>query len=138
VFFVRVANKGLMLDAASSASMGEKRFRVDPSTPLPSRLRVNRAGTLKLKCEEKERAHPRVFCERVRNSLMAKGLGKHSFLKSGEEHENRGVKFVDFVAKSEKSERAEIGMAPSRLRVNGRELDREPHVKLQEGLRASR
>ena len=58
-----------------------------------------------------ERAHPRVFCERVRNRLMAKGLGKHSFLKSVEEYENRGVNFVRFVAKSEKSEGAEMGRA---------------------------
>jgi hypothetical protein len=35
---------------------------------------------------------------------MAKGLGKHSFLKSVEEYENRGVNFVRLVAKSEKSE----------------------------------
>ena len=40
---------------------------------------------------------------------MAKGLGKHSFLKSAEEYENRGVNFVRLVAKSEKSEGAEIG-----------------------------
>ncbi len=39
---------------------------------------------------------------------MAKGLGKHSFLKSVEEYENRGVKVVRFVAKSEG---AEIGRA---------------------------
>ena len=54
---------------------------------------------------------PRVFCERVRNRLMAKGLGKHSFLKSAEGYENRGVNFVRFVAKSEKSEGAEMGRA---------------------------
>jgi hypothetical protein len=60
-----------------------------------------------------------------------KGFRQTLFLKSGEEHENRGVKFVDFVAKSEKSERAEIGMA-------GRELDREPHVKWKMDLLASR
>ena len=52
---------------------------------------------------------------------MAKGLGKHSFLKSGEEYENRGVNFLRFVAKSEKSEGVEIGRAPSKLRVKGRE-----------------
>jgi hypothetical protein len=40
VFFVRVANKGLRLDAASRA----ERFKVDPSAPL-------RAGSLKLKGE---------------------------------------------------------------------------------------
>ena len=39
---------------------------------------------------------------------MGKGLGKHSFLKSAEERENRGVNFVSLVAKSEKSEGAEI------------------------------
>ena len=39
---------------------------------------------------------------------MAKDLGKHSFLKSAEEYENRGVKFVRLVAKSEKSEGSEI------------------------------
>jgi hypothetical protein len=38
---------------------------------------------------------------------MAKGLGKHSFLKSVEENENRGVNFERFVAKSEKSEKSE-------------------------------
>jgi len=42
---------------------------------------------------------------------MAKGLGKRSFLKSAEEYENRGVNFVRFVGKSEKSEGAEIGRA---------------------------
>jgi hypothetical protein len=42
---------------------------------------------------------------------MAKGLGKHSFLKSAEGYENRGVNFVRFVAKSEKSEGAEMGRA---------------------------
>jgi hypothetical protein len=42
---------------------------------------------------------------------MAKGLGKHSFLKSAEEYENRGVNLVRFVAKSEESEGAAIGMA---------------------------
>ena len=42
---------------------------------------------------------------------MAKGLGKHSFLKSVEEHENRGVNFARLAAKSEKSERADIGRA---------------------------
>jgi hypothetical protein len=46
---------------------------------------------------------------------MGKGLGKHSFLKSVEECENRGVSFVRFVAKSEKSEEAEMGRAPSKL-----------------------
>ena len=107
-----------MLDAASRASREEKRLRVDPSTPLPSRLRsglaasrVNRAGSLRLKGEGEERVHPRVFCERVRNSLMAKGLSKHSFLKSAEECENKGVNFARFVAKSEKSEGAEMGWA---------------------------
>ena len=49
---------------------------------------------------------------------MAKGLGKHSFLKSAEGYENRGVNFVRLVAKSEKSEGAEMGRAPSKLRVN--------------------
>jgi hypothetical protein len=52
---------------------------------------------------------PRVFCKRVWNRLMAKGLGKHSFLKSVEESENRGLKFVRFAAKSEKSGGAEMG-----------------------------
>ena len=52
---------------------------------------------------------PPVFCKRVRNALIANGLGKHSFLKSAEEHENRGVNFLRFVTKSEKSEGAEIG-----------------------------
>jgi hypothetical protein len=59
---------------------------------------------------------------------MAKGLGKHSFLKSAEEYENRGVNFVRLVTKSEKSEGGEMGRAPSKLRsgltasrVKGRE-----------------
>jgi hypothetical protein len=89
---------------------------------------------------------------------MAKGLGKHSFLKSVEEYENRGVNFVDFAAKNEKSERVEVGRAPSRLtstalpsrlrsgltasrvnsasRVNGREWDRELDVEWIDVLRA--
>jgi hypothetical protein len=46
---------------------------------------------------------------------MGKGLDKHSFLKSVEECENRGVNFVRLVAKSEKSEGAEMGRAPSKL-----------------------
>jgi len=46
---------------------------------------------------------------------MAKGLGKHSFLKSAEGYENRGVNFVRFAAKSEKSEGTEMGRAPSEL-----------------------
>jgi hypothetical protein len=136
VFFVRVANKRVRVDAASRAStfgelntetqsaqrseMGKDLDVRAPSKPtstaLPSRLRsgltasrVNKAGCLKLKGEGKERVHPRVFCERVRKRLMAKGLGKHSFLKSAEEYENRGVNFVRFAAKSEKSEGVEIG-----------------------------
>jgi len=38
---------------------------------------------------------------------MAKGLGEHTFLKSAEEYENRGVNVVRFAAKSEKSEGAD-------------------------------
>jgi hypothetical protein len=72
-----------------------------------------------------------VFCERVWNILMAKGLGKHSFLKSAEGHENRGVNFVHFAAKSEKSEGAEFGRA-------GRELDRELDLEWMEVIGARR
>jgi hypothetical protein len=39
----------------------------------------------------------------VGNSLIAKGLGKHSFLKSAEGYENRGVNIWHFLQKSEKS-----------------------------------
>jgi hypothetical protein len=46
VFFVRAANKGLMLDAASRKN---GRGKVDPSTALPSQLRVNRASSPELK-----------------------------------------------------------------------------------------
>jgi hypothetical protein len=60
--------------------------------------------------DEHEAPTPGVL-QRVRNRLMAKGLGKHSFLKSAEEYENRGVNAVRFVAKSEKSGGAEIGRA---------------------------
>ena len=56
-----------------------------------------------------------MFCKRVRKRLIAKGLGKHSFLKSVEEYENRGVNFLRLVAKSKKSEGAEMGRAPSKL-----------------------
>jgi hypothetical protein len=49
VFFVRVADKGLMVDAASSTSRKEKRLRIDPSTTL-------RARSLKLKGEKREEA----------------------------------------------------------------------------------
>jgi hypothetical protein len=66
--------------------------------------------SLKLKGEAAERGHPLVFCKRVRNRLMAKGLGKHSFLRSAKEYENKGVNFVRFVAKSEKSEGRGEGM----------------------------
>jgi len=125
------------------AEYTERRLTVDPSTPLRAgslkskgkerELKAAKDGdaptgsassidSLKLKGEGKERAHPRVFCERVRNRLMAKSLGKHSFLESAEGYENRGVNFVRFAAKSEKSEGAEIGWAPSKLRVKGRAL----------------
>jgi hypothetical protein len=142
VFFVRVANKGLMLDVASRAStFGElntetqsaqrSEMGTDLEVRAPSKLTSTAlmVGCLKLKGEGEERVHPPGFCERVRKSLMGKGLGKHSFLKSVEEHENRGVNFVRFAEKSEKSEGAEIGRAPSKLtstalsasRVKGRE-----------------
>jgi hypothetical protein len=52
---------------------------------------------------------PRVFCRRARKTLIAKGLGKHSFFESVEECENRGVNSLRFVANSEKSEGAEAG-----------------------------
>jgi hypothetical protein len=64
---------------------------------------------------------------------MAKGLGKHSFLKSAEEYENRGVNFVRFVAKSEKSEEAEMGRAGREWVWRGRNPSRLPSC-----LRASR
>jgi len=58
-----------------------------------------------------------------------KGFRQTLFLKSAEEYENRGVNFVRLVAKTEKSEGAEMGRAPSKLtstalsasRVKGRE-----------------
>ena len=56
---------------------------------------------------------PRVFCKRVRNSLITKGLGKHSFLESAEEHENRGVNFLLFMAKSEGAGIGGVGLAAS-------------------------
>jgi hypothetical protein len=126
VFSVRVANKGLMLDAASRALREERRLTVDPSTLLragpstllPSRLRVNRAGSSKLRREGKERAHPRVFCERVRNSLMAKGLDKHSFLKSAERLESKGFTFAHFGEKSGKNEKSEKEAGAERGRGN--------------------
>jgi hypothetical protein len=144
VFSVRVANKGLMLDAASRASRegrmlivdpstplraGSLKLKgenaVDPSTPLPSRLRsgltasrVDRAGSLKLKGKGIKRVYPRVFCERVRNSLMAKGLDKHSFLKSAERHESKGFTFAHFLEKSGKSEKSEREAGTERGRGN--------------------
>ncbi len=54
---------------------------------------------------------------------MAKGLGKHSFLKSAEEYENRGVNFVRFVAKSEKSEGAEIKVDGRKKRAKHRDIE---------------
>ena len=53
---------------------------------------------------------------------MAKGLGKHSFLKSVEECENREVNFVRFVAKSEKSEGAKMGSAGQEKGWRGRNM----------------
>jgi hypothetical protein len=53
---------------------------------------------------------------------MAKGLGKHSFLKSAEGYENRGVNFVRFVAKSEESEGEEIGKAGREWGWRGRNI----------------
>ena len=81
--------------------------------------------TLPVERERSREGTPRVFCERVRNALMEKGLGKHSFLKSAEEFENRGVNFVHFAAKNEKSEGAEIGRA-------SRELDWKLDVQWKE------
>jgi hypothetical protein len=52
---------------------------------------------------------PRVFCERVRKLLMGKELVEHSFLKSAEEYENRGVNFWPFSQKSGKSEKSAWG-----------------------------
>ncbi len=63
---------------------------------------------------------PPVFCERVRKRLTAKGLDKHSFLKSVEEYESRGVNFVRLVAKSEKSEGAEIKVDGRKKRAKHR------------------
>jgi hypothetical protein len=47
---------------------------------------------------------PPVFCKRVRKLLTRKELSKHSFLKSAEEFENRGVIFSLFLQKSERGE----------------------------------
>jgi hypothetical protein len=52
-----------------------------------------------------ERVHPGVFCKKVGNSLIAKGLGKHSFLRSAEGFEKEGLNFSSFLEKSEKSEK---------------------------------
>ena len=54
---------------------------------------------------------------------MGKGLGKHSFLKSAEECENRGVNFVRLVAKSEKSEGAEIKVDGRKKRAKHRDTE---------------
>jgi hypothetical protein len=71
VFFVRVADKGLMLDAASRTA---RRFKVDPSTALPSQLRVNRASSSKLKGEEEEANSRQLTVE----SSKAEGQRKRS------------------------------------------------------------
>jgi hypothetical protein len=121
---VRVANAGLNVAGFSMSCDCLVRAATKGVTERPIEVRG-----LKSKEERGERVHPRVFCERVRNRLMGKGLGKHSFLKSAEEYENREVNFWCLVAKSEKSEGAEIGRAPSKLtstalsagRVKGRE-----------------
>jgi hypothetical protein len=43
-----------------------------------------------------------VFCKRVRKLLIEKELSKHTFLKSAEESENRGVISSLFLQKSER------------------------------------
>ena len=84
VFFVRVANKGVRLDAASRASREEKRLRVDPSTPLLSKLWANRAGSSKLKGEEKERVHPPSVLQKSTEVFDGKGFrGTHFFEECG-------------------------------------------------------
>ena len=54
---------------------------------------------------------------------MAKGLGKHSFLKSAEEYENREVNLVRLAAKSEKSEGAEIKVDGRKKRAKHRDTE---------------
>jgi len=79
VFFVRVANKGLRLDAASRASRGERRLTVDPSTPL-------RAGSLKLKGENA--VDPSIpLPSRLRSGLTASRVNRAGSLKLKEEGE---------------------------------------------------
>ena len=53
-----------------------------------------------------EMGTPRVFCKRVRKLLIVKKLAKHSFLKSVQEIENKGVSFALFLQKSVKGEGA--------------------------------
>jgi hypothetical protein len=49
---------------------------------------------------------------------MAKGLDKHSFLKSAERHESKGFTFAHFLEKSGKSEKSEKEAGAERGRGN--------------------
>jgi hypothetical protein len=72
VFFVRVASKGLMLDAAS---------------------RLVNAGVALMKERSEGDPPPPVFCKRVRKLLIGKEMWEYSFLKSAEEIEKEGFNF---------------------------------------------
>jgi hypothetical protein len=121
VFFVRVANKGLKLDGAST--FNDEGFQLVvfsvgcTSDSMTARSKTRLAGdSLDSKEKESEGAHTPVFCKRVRKRLIGKELWKHSFLKSVEEFENEGFNFSGFARKSEKSERSS-GFCPSGERV---------------------
>jgi hypothetical protein len=63
------------------------------------------AQSARSRAEKDRYPHPRVFCQRVRNTLIARELVKPSFLKSAEGFENKGFISSLFAQKSEKSER---------------------------------
>jgi hypothetical protein len=113
VFFVRVASKGLMLDAASrfadvglevvAFSVGcERAKRATRKAPVSARFCE---GVQETDNTFSRRVPLAVFCERAWNSLNRKKLWEYCFLKSAQEYENRALVFRLFSQKSEESKR---------------------------------
>ena len=120
VFSVRVASKGLMLDAASrfaDAGLEVVAFSVG----CEGATRATRKGLASARfCEgvretddtSSGRVPLPVFCERAWNSLIRKKLWEYCFLKSAQEYENRALIFPLCSQKSEESALAAIEMGP--------------------------
>jgi hypothetical protein len=113
VCFVRVASKGLMLDAASRfADVGLE--VVAFSVGCKGAIRATRKGLASARfgeavLETSGRVPLPAFCKRAWNSLIRKKLWECCFLKSAQEYENRALIFPFFSQKSEESEREAVG-----------------------------